>query len=372
MSYDDGAMRIGRAGTELLGESKMSGTSRDTKFAHVSVPSIPFIDHPSHARPGIHAFPDRLYVVTVLDNPLRWRSRYWNYWQFQKHVEDAGGILITVELAMGDRLFEITDARNPYHVQVRTRDEMFRKENLQNLGLERVPLGAKYVACLDADVSFVRSDWCQESLHLLQHYDVIQMFSSYSDVGSNNQILRTVPSFMYNMIHEPEGEYVDEHSGYGKQWPRGKWSGAPGLAWAYRIEALDALGRLLDKCILGGGDSHMAFGLAQRWDIAKLHAEIKHGCSDAYLRYIAAWQLNAARLKTNIGMMDGSLLHHWHGPKANRGYATRWQILESNHFDPFVDVMYSHEGVLTWTGDKSKLRDEIRHYFRARREDDTE
>jgi len=339
------------------------------RLEHFPPEASQFIEHPSQARPGIHPFPDKLWVIAVLDNPLRWRSRYSNYWAFERHVRDAGGILITVELALGDRRFELTEPNNPYHVQVRTRDEMFRKENLQNLGLTRLPLGTRYVALTDADVSFVRPDWCQETLHLLQHYDVIQMFSHYSDVDSNHQILRTVPSFMYNMMNEPDGPF-DEHSGYGKGWPKGKWSGAPGLAWAYRVEALDALGRLLDRCILGGGDSHMAFGLAQRWDLAQLHQEIKHAGSDAYLRYIKLWQVNAARINTNIGMMDGSLLHHWHGPKANRGYATRWQILEENHFDPYVDVMPSHEGVLVWTGNKPKLRDDIRRYFRARHEDD--
>lgn len=339
-------------------------------FAHLPPGSEVFVDHSSHAKPGIHVFPDKLYVIAVIDDPLRWRSRYWNYWQFEKHVLDAGAILITVELALGDRDFEITQAGNPYHVQVRSRDEIFRKENLQNIGAMRVPLGAKYVAFLDADISFVRTDWAQEAMHLLQHFDVIQMFSSYSDVSFENQVLRIVPSFMWNMIHECD-DGKDHGSGYsGGQWPSGKWSGAPGLAWAYRIEALDDLGSLLDKCILGGGDSHMAFGLAQRWDIAKLHQEIQHGCSDEYLRYIKLWQLNAARLKKNIGMMDGSVLHHWHGPKANRGYATRWQILEHNHFDPYVDVMYSHQGVLTFTGNKPQLRDEIRAYFRARHEDD--
>lgn len=338
-------------------------------FDHFPDTAPAHIEHPSQARPGIHVFPDRLYVVAVLDNPLRWRSRYWNYWQFQRHVECAGGILITVELALGDRKFEITQPDNPWHVQVRTRDELFRKENLQNLGAMRVPLGAKYVAFLDADISFVRSDWAQETLQLLQHFDVIQMFSNYSDVGPDNQIMRTVPSFMYNMLNETEGA-GDDTSGYSDGgWPKGKWAGAPGLAWAYRIEALDALGSLLDRCILGGGDAHMAFGLAERWDIAKLHKEIAHGASDEYVRYIKLWQLNAARLKKNIGMMDGSLLHHWHGPKANRQYGTRWQILEENHFEPYVDLMPSHQGVLTWTGNKPKLRDDVRKYFRDRHED---
>ena len=343
------------------------------KLEHFPPASAEFIEHPSHARGGIHVFPDKLYVVACIEDSLRWRSRYWNYWLFQKHVEHAGAILITVELAMGDREFEITEPGNPYHVQVRTRDEMFRKENLQNIGLARLPLGAKYVACIDADSTFVRPDWAQETLHLLQHYDVIQMFTNYSDIGSNNEVLRTVPSFLYNMIHGVDVGPADNGSGYdyGGKWPSGKWAGAPGLAWAYRVEALDALGSLLDRCILGGGDAHMAFGVAQRWDIAALHQEIRHKASDAYVRYIKAWQLNATNIRLNVGVMEGSMLHYWHGPKTARAYSTRWQILEANHYDPFVDVIESRTGVLIWPKDgKIKLRDEIRAYFRARNEDD--
>src|SRR6266699_3653400 len=60
------------------------------------------LDHPSHAQIGIHPFPGRLYVVTILENPLRWRSRYANYWAFQKHVEDSGALLYTGEVAFGE------------------------------------------------------------------------------------------------------------------------------------------------------------------------------------------------------------------------------------------------------------------------------
>ena len=78
------------------------------------------IDHPSQARPGIHVFPDRLHVVTMLENPLRWRSRYWNYWMFERECEAAGAILYTAEVAFGERHFEVTQAGNPRHLQLRT------------------------------------------------------------------------------------------------------------------------------------------------------------------------------------------------------------------------------------------------------------
>ena len=313
-------------------------------------------------------------MVTCLENPQRWRSRYKNYHHFARHVREAGAVLITVESAFGHRHFEITDSKNPYHVQVRSIDELFRKENLQNLGAQRLPLGTKYVAFIDADITFARPDWAQETLHLLQHYLVIQMFSSFTDVGPNHEILRTMPSFMWNYFNAPDdGGFTPEDSGYygGWKWGR-KWAGAPGLAWAYRVEdALDPLGGLLDRCILGGGDSHMAYGIMQRQDLAELHLEMR-GATDAYRRYIATWQANAARLNKNAYFMEGTVLHMWHGHKKKRGYNSRWRILERNKYDPFVDVMLDHQGVLRLTGNKPQLRDDVREYFRDRDEDSHE
>lgn len=355
---------------DQLSEKKFA-TPLDT-LNHFAEGSGEFVAHPAHARPGIKVFPDKLYVVCCLDNPLRFHNRYSNYWHFAHSVHEAGGILITVELATGDRGFEITEAGNPHHVQIRSRDEMFRKERLQNLGLERLPLGVKYVAVVDADVIFVRPDWCQEALHLLQHYDIIQMFTNYSDIGPDSRVMRTVPSFMWNFTHEMDNKPCDWSDGYYyDDWPTGKWSGAPGLAWAYRIEALDSLGSLLDRCILGGGDSHMAFGLAERWDLSGRHQEM-HNTTDAYREYIQNWQRNAARIKRNIGYMDGSILHKWHGPKTKRGYANRYKILEENCYDPWTDLMTDHQGNFIFAGNKPKLRDDIRRYFRNRDEDSKE
>ena len=124
----------------------------------------------------------------------------------------------------------------------------------------------------------------------------------------------------------------------------------------------------MDRCILGGGDSHMAYGLLQQTELAKLHLEML-GATDSYRRYLATWQANAARLKKNVGYMEGSLLHKWHGPKAKRGYNSRWKILETNKFDPFTDLMPDHQGVLRLTGTKPQLRDDLRAYFRSRQED---
>jgi hypothetical protein len=92
-------------------------------------------------------------------------------------MQQSGVILYTVELAYGERPFEITDAANPCHIQVRGEQEFWHKENLMNIGLSRLPDSAKYVAWIDADISFVRADWAIETVHQLQHYDIVQLFT---------------------------------------------------------------------------------------------------------------------------------------------------------------------------------------------------
>ena len=62
----------------------------------------------------------QLHVVTCLTNPVRYQSRYRLYRDFAKHIEDRGVPLYTVECAFGDRPFEITDAGNPRHLQLRS------------------------------------------------------------------------------------------------------------------------------------------------------------------------------------------------------------------------------------------------------------
>lgn len=315
------------------------------------------IEHPAHTGVGrIWPFPGKLWMVTVLSNPLRFKNRYHNYWKFLSHMEASCVSLITVEIAFGGRHFEITEPGNPMHVQLRTTDELWVKEVGINLGIQRIPLGTPYFGYSDADLIFTRPDWAQETLHQLQHYDAVQLFSSYSDLDSNFAMGRPLPSFCHNYLLGhciPPGHYGSRKVG------------APGGAWAFRREAFDALGGLLDICILGSGDWHMAYGLAGRDDY---HADILKG-SPAYVKSIHDWQQRAAILKRNIGCVPCHALHHWHGAREHRHYITRPKILIDNGYDPTVDIRRNFQGVYELVGNKPMFRDALRAYFRSRHED---
>lgn len=344
----------------------------DIGLRHFS--STEHLTHPSHAVIGITPFPNKLYVVTMLSNPLRWRSRYRNYWSFQRQVADAGAELLTVEVAYGDRPFEITSPDNPMDLQLRTGDELWHKENAINLGIQRLTTGANYIAWIDADVTFQRPDWAQETMQLLQHYDFIQMFSHAHDINQNHVVVTTHTGFMFQYLdglvtpgiggpaHPMPDQYGSGgYSGIAKGF--GYWH--PGFAWAARRAALDKVGMLIDFAILGSADWHMARAL-----IGTAAGTLPHGLHQNYKDAVMEWQARAElHIRRNVGYMDGSIYHAYHGKKENRHYNTRWKFLTHSKFNPSSDIKKDWQGLWQLREDNPMLRDGLRVYNRLRHED---
>jgi hypothetical protein len=339
------------------------------------------VDHPSQMRQGLAPFPDRLYVVTAISNPVRYLSRYRLYRQFEKHCADSGAILHAVECAFGERPFEITQADNPRHVQVRSLDELWHKENLLNIGINRLPPEAKYIAWIDADVHFLRPDWVQETLHQLQHYHVVQMFSQSMDLGPQYQQVDAAISWtesikqglnfkgVTQLQQLVDGSHI-HNVPIKSPWVRGAWHS--GLAWAATREAFNAVGGLIDIAILGSADRNMAAGL-----YGFMEDTIDPTFSPGYRRELLRWQERAERhIRRDVGQVDGILAHYWHGSKRLRFYTERWKILSKWQFDPLTDIKRDAQGL--WQLEDAHdlrsigLRDDLRRYFRARDEDSTD
>lgn len=310
--------------------------------------------HPSQRQIHVQPISSPLYVITSVFNPNRYQSRYRLYHGFEKHCEDSGAILYTVEAALRDRHHEVTRPNFERHVQLRTESEIWFKENLQNVGISWLPEDWEYVAFVDADFLFTRPDWATETVHMLQHYDAVQMFSHMTYETYDHRSHGTLNGFAYLHCHQAT---IPKQYGH---------KGAVGGAWAFRRSALEKVGGLLDCCILGSADWHMSFALAMRDDV---HPDMNLRDAPGYVAAIRRWQEEAAGLRGNIGYVDGHVIHHWHGPMAKRGYSWRASILTGNNFDPLTDLKYDWQGVLQLNKNKPKLRDEIRAYFRQRHED---
>lgn len=346
-------------------------------FEHLPDESERYIDHPAHAKPGIHVYPDRLYALTVLENPLRLRARYKNFWRFHSMCERAGVILYVAEIAFGGRAWEITESGNPQHLQLRGHDELLHKENSLNLLIQCLPHSANYIATLDADINFTRPDWAQETLHLLQHYKVLQMFSHAMDLGPNDEPLDINEGFVMHELSEPP--HNPERK---KQWqpePNPHYSGGrgkyklwhPGLAWAYRKTALNQLGGLMDWVMGGSADHYQSLALFNK--IARTNLNLRE-FPEGYRRPCFEWQARAERhIRRNVGYMPGTVLHYWHGPKARRQYLSRAKMLARFRFDPGHDLKRDWQGLWElqdWGDLRSiQIRDGLRHFARLRDED---
>jgi hypothetical protein len=345
-----------------------------------------FIDHKSHAQSHIKPFPDRLHVVTAISNPQRFRSRYELFWAFEKRVRDAGAILHVAEVAFGGRPFEVTEPDNPNHLQLRTDFEIWHKENALNLLISnaiRLHPEAKYFAWVDADVQFARPDWAQETLHQLQHYHVVQMWSMCQDLSAGHEVIQyddggeQLPGMVYQHIQAGMyGKYsggasrIDPDDPYSRAMARsGKRDfrfhpGHSGYAWAATRYALDTLGGLIDWSVCGANDHHMARGL-----LGDIMESVSGGSSPAFKESLRLWGQRAEQLKPKVGYVPGLITHFWHGPKRNRQYLTRWRILNESQFDPALDLKRDAQGLYQLTGRNKKLIADLMAYFRQRNED---
>lgn len=314
---------------------------------------------------------DKFHVIAVVSNPIEYQSRYRLYDVFSEDTTRKGAQLWTVEMQTGARNHRITKAGEQNGVQLWSSalpGEIWHKENLLNVAIQHLTRHSpdwRYVAWVDADIKF-EDGALEKTAQALQHFDVVQMWSHATDFGPDGGLVGQIhQSFMYCYWHDivPKNQH-----GY-------LFGGHPGFAWAARRDSLNKMGSaltgpLIDFAALGSGDRHMACGL-----VGKVLDSVHGDMHPAYKKWLVQWQNQAERnIKRNVGYVSNSVRHMWHGRKADRGYASRWRILVDNQFNPETDLAKDVSGIWRLVVDcprQRRLRDDIRKYFRARKEDAT-
>jgi hypothetical protein len=343
------------------------------------------VRHPHPYRPAADL--SGFYVIAVISNPARFQRRYELYWTFLEMCQAAEVTVVTVELALGERPFMVTEQGNPLHVRLRTIEELWHKENMINLGVARACQlhtldpqrfkPAREVAWVDADCRSARHPrlWFEETWHALQHYECVQMWESMIDLDLDTNCLGApMPSFMRNYVKfgTPNPDAVKLHK---LHYPTGhKSMGRPGLAWACNVDAWHKVGGLIDFCILGANDWYQAYSLIGALEsVIRVREATK--VPGPMERKLLHWERRAEHhIKRDVGFVPGLVYHDFHGPKSARGYATRGEILTRNQFNPDTDIKYDAQGLLqleSYEPRQFRLRDEIRAYFKARNEDAT-
>lgn len=326
---------------------------------------------------------DPLYVVAVISNPARFHTRIRLFKEFQARMAATPGVkLLTVELAYGDNQFHVTEPGRADQIQLRALDELWAKENMINVGISRLPADWKYVAWIDGDVEFNNAHWVQETIHQLQTHHVVQMFQNALDLGPRGEViqLHTGFGFQFNQgvpmpwkvnKDSPMLSAADPY-GYGIVQNAGRVQGAywhSGYAWAANREAIDMMGGLADWAVIGSGDHHMAMAF-----VGEAHRSVPAHAPLAYRDTVMAFQEHAKQMRGDLGFVEGTILHHWHGKKKSRRYLERWDIITKNNFNPNTDIKKDWQGMFQLRPELVNLRNDLRTYFRQRDEDsiDTE
>ena len=356
-----------------------------------------------------------LYAIVPYFNPWRWRSRTKHTERAIKHFHDSGAVIVLVEIAFNRRELVFADSglngqqadcgvlgsdprlRHQY-IPLHTTGELWLKENAINIGVQHLPHDWEQVCWLDSDVHFARPNWVGETIHKLQHYKFVQMFSHARDLGPNYEMLpegyphangmgfaaawqegylattltpeiradlRTIGTDMRSLTDEFQVRQNDLANG--NIYPgRRVW---PGLAWACTRQAWEDVGGLFDVAIWGGADWHMSHAL-----IEKTEGMMRNDLHRNYKKLVMQWyQRCRTHIRRNVGVVEGSILHHWHGKKADRGYNAKHSLLAKFGFDPPRHLKRDSNGLWQLHDDRStafvRLRDMMRRIATERNED---
>jgi hypothetical protein len=292
------------------------------------------------------------------------------------------------------------------YIGLHTKDELWLKENLANIGFQHAPHDWRYGCMLDGDVHFVRPNWAGECIQKLQHGTTsdkvfCQMFTHARDIGPNYELLdenyphangvgfvqawkngELKTTLSPQILADLAALGSDDITKIGADFLKlksdlsggGYYPGRvfPGLAWAHTREAFEAVGGLLDIAVWGGGDWHMSHALIEKTDGMMLDTLHPH-----YKAIVNQWYERCRReIRRNVVAMDGTVLHSWHGRKTGRGYNAKHTLLAKIQFDPLRYLKRDSQGLWQLHDDGSEgyvqLRDTMRQIAKERNEDANE
>ena len=298
---------------------------------------------------------DVLHVITVISNVCEFKRRWQLIEEFIERMNKVDNIkLYVVELAYDQQEFHITQANNPNHLQLRTEHALWHKENMINLAIRKLlPNNWKSVAWIDSDIEFENNDWVDNTLKVLNNFDIIQLFNICLDLDEKENPMSIWQSFGYKYCN---GKTFNHAKGL-NYWHCG-------YAWACTREFYEKIGGIYDKGILGSGDyilSQILLGNVASGDMKLL--DFKNDIANHYA------QISYNQIK--VGYIPSVIKHYFHGSKINRKYIERNEILKKINYSPSVHVKYDDNGILIPTENMSnECLEDIKKYFFQRNDDE--
>ncbi len=210
-----------------------------------------------------------LWVVTSYFNPASYQRRPANFRAFRRCLSAP---LLVVELARPGR-HELGDDDGEIVIRLEGEDRIWQKERLLNLAVAQLPSHVKYVAWMDCDLIFDRSNWPGEAeAHLGASGGLLQLFARSVHLPSSLDpnivslddcraaeplvtgvaIARAVSAAAFD-ANEEKLQQARKAVGAPNYYPTLDRHNCYGMAWAARRELLAAAG-LYDRNVIGGAD----------------------------------------------------------------------------------------------------------------------
>jgi len=290
------------------------------------------------------------YVICVMFNPARSRSRIKLYLNFKRQMEKFGVKLITVECAYEESPFTLTRHNyEPHNIQVSTQSSFFQKEKIINLALSKLPNDAKYVVWCDCEVDFLNPLWVSDTIKALHVFKTVQVFDDVVLLGQNGEEVKKEKGFSAQLYEKPEMDKTAFESS----------TSACGYAWGFRMDALKEIGGLLDFSPLGNCDKIMAYCLAKR-----MEDYIPSNLQTNFKEMVKAWQKKASVVfSTGIGFIPGTIRVSWSCARKDRKTYDKWEILQGNNFDPKNDMFKDDNDLYYLDFQKVKLKSDLKNMF---------
>lgn len=301
------------------------------------------------------------WAITCYFNSAGLPSRRANYRRFRQNLALP---LLAIELAYGDAPFALAADDAELLVQIRGGDVMWQKERLLDLAVTRLPETCRYVAWIDCDVVFGRTDWPELTLRALDRSRLVQPFEAVHylrrDADDRMDLADTYATrnaIASAIARGAEPEYLLAE-GDRKTFA----STTPGFAWAMARETIEQC-RFFDTCVVGGGDRAMIAAVYGQWDHVIRRQKMTNGHAESFRAWGETFR-NA--VDGAVFSIPGDLFHCWHGSLEKRRMRERYDEIAAFHFDPARDIGLSTCGAWEWTSDKPGLHQTVMGQFRSR------
>jgi len=293
-----------------------------------------------------------LAVITCHFNWAGFDRPVQNLRRFCRQMTRDGIPVYGVELHLAGREPAMRGVKGWRTLQCDERAILWQKEALLNLAETAVPKNVRFLAALDADIAFDRSDWATATIEALRAGPVVQPYGRALWSGRRGEeILQRPSAAAAGLTFRP-------------------WTGHPGFAWAFRRDFFRAVGGFYDLAALGAGDVAWAYALLHGQQAGEDWDHLLSHLGPANEGLYRKWMKKVRRVlgDARVGSVEGDLWHEWHGSREDRRYAARPAWIEG--YDAAAQLERHPLGYWTWRKDAPRaVRARFHEYFLARRED---